>query len=79
METTNHDKELCRINKLAGLANAKEVLESEDLTSFVDARAHGVCFHGGHLNFAASRQSETPKNSDRSRPANNLISRPRPI
>jgi len=46
---------------LAGLANAKEVLESEDLTSFVDERARGVCFHGGHLNFAASRQSDTPK------------------
>ena len=38
---------------MAGLANAKEVLESEDLTSFVDERARGVCFHGGHLNFAA--------------------------
>ena len=55
METTNHDKEPCRITKLAGLANTKEVLESEDLTSFVDVRAHGVCFHGGHLNFPASR------------------------
>ena len=59
--TTDHDKEPCYINKLAGFANAKEALESEEITSFVDARACGVCFHGGHLNFGASRQSDTPK------------------
>ena len=41
---------------MAGLANAKEVLESEDLTSFVDERARGVCFHGGHLNFASGNR-----------------------
>ena len=34
------------------LMQRRFLIESEDLTSFVDERARGVCFHGGHLNFA---------------------------